>query len=711
MKPTAKTRTDYRLDIQGIRAICMIQVLLFHAWNIGSPIGVDSFIMISAYLMAGSFIRSVERGNTPSVRHRWVHTFKRLLPPLVVTVTLTALASLFILPSSRQPENLVQAIASLMYWENWRLMAIATDYYAGNHSLASPFQHLWSMSMQGQIFLLWPVIMALCAWIAQRTGWKVRPIAAGAFTLLTIIPLVWLTTASHDGGVYFDTRARIWEFAFGSTIAIISPFIHLGQRSARLLSWAGLITLVTYCLVPIGTYPGPMGFAPMGAVSAMLIAGRPQDPWNASHWLALPPLVALGNISYSVYLVHWPIFVLYLSAMGQERLTTNQGVAIILVSLGVALLLHYGVDRPMTRFAWPHTPMRKLLVVTVSLYIGLTPFLITLGVQQGLREESLKAASRVGLTDPEHPGAWVILSQTSSGTAKQLSDEQRYELWNAIREALPDNAEETHYAGSLFTVEARPTALVVNSQWAGLPEECSPEDSATFDQDNSTCRNNGEKDPDAPHAYIIGDSHAEQLLIPMVAPLAQDKGWKLTALLKGGCAYVEPDAVTDSCSERNAAAKHVIERDRPEYLFLIASAATPDSPDEYVRTGYTDVVEHALAHGVKVIGVRDNLRSESNLFDCSTPVDPNRPWSGCEYERKKHFAANAPGQNLAEKTPGYVYIDMTDAFCIKGVCPSHIGNVAVYLDHNHVTRDYAVSMAPFFAERFHSAWIFDQVTR
>ena len=145
-----------RLDIQGLRAVCMMQVLGFHAWRIGSPIGVDAFIMISAYLMTGAFVRRAEAGRTPWVIERWLRTFKRLMPPLVVTVLITVAASLLILPRNRWIEVLVQGAASVTYWQNWRLAAVSADYFADNHAVSSPLQHLWSMSMQGQVFLLWP---------------------------------------------------------------------------------------------------------------------------------------------------------------------------------------------------------------------------------------------------------------------------------------------------------------------------------------------------------------------------------------------------------------------------------------------------------------------------------------------------------------------------------------------------------------------------
>ena len=176
----------------------MIQVLLFHAWNVGSPIGLDAFLMISAFLMTASFIRSAERGKTPFFIERWANTFKRLVPPLIVVVALSLWASVRLLPANRVPEIFDQAFASLTYTQNWRLIDVAADYFAENSAMSSPFMHLWSMSVQGQVFLLWPVILALCAFIAKRFRWRIRPVAFVVFTLIAIGSLVFIRWGSFS---------------------------------------------------------------------------------------------------------------------------------------------------------------------------------------------------------------------------------------------------------------------------------------------------------------------------------------------------------------------------------------------------------------------------------------------------------------------------------------------------------------------------------
>ena len=215
-----------RRDIQGLRAVCMMQVLAYHAWRIGSPIGVDAFIMISAYLMTGSFVRRTEAGRMPFFAERWAHTFKRLLPPLVTTVLATIVASMVILPRTRWNELITQGVASVTYWQNWRLAVVSADYFAANRGVASPLQHLWSMSMQGQVFLAWPLLMTCCVLLAGALHIRPRPVILAAFAALTAVSLHWLVADAPAGRtVYFDTRARLWEFALGSAIAAAAPWI------------------------------------------------------------------------------------------------------------------------------------------------------------------------------------------------------------------------------------------------------------------------------------------------------------------------------------------------------------------------------------------------------------------------------------------------------------------------------------------------------
>ncbi|WP_147385456.1 acyltransferase family protein, partial [Propionibacterium ruminifibrarum] len=219
--------------------------------------------------------------------------------------------SMVVLPRTRWGELITQGIASVTYWQNWRLAVVSADYFAANRGVASPLQHLWSMSMQGQVFLAWPLLMALCVVLARALHAKPRLVVLTAFLLTTAVSLYWLVAvASRGRAIYFDTRARVWEFALGSAVAAAAPWIRPRGVVALVLSWVGFVTLVVYCVVPIGHYPGPMAAVPMLAVSVILLADAAPVGGSVQRLLSWRPLVALGDMSYSVYLIHWPVFVL-----------------------------------------------------------------------------------------------------------------------------------------------------------------------------------------------------------------------------------------------------------------------------------------------------------------------------------------------------------------------------------------------------------------
>ena len=135
-------------------------VVTYHVWLGRVSGGVDIFLLISAFLLTLSFVRKVEAGTSLNLLRHWLHLFKRLLPAAVVVILGVLAGTWLILPQSRWPAVLDQAWASLLYRQNWLLADTAVDYYAQDHAGASPLQHFWSLSIQGQVFILWPLVFA-----------------------------------------------------------------------------------------------------------------------------------------------------------------------------------------------------------------------------------------------------------------------------------------------------------------------------------------------------------------------------------------------------------------------------------------------------------------------------------------------------------------------------------------------------------------------
>lgn len=665
-----------RLDIQGLRAVCMIQVLGFHAWRIGSPIGVDAFIMISAYLMTGAFVRRAEAGRTPWVVERWLHTFKRLMPPLVVTVLITVAASLLVLPRNRWIEVLVQGAASVTYWQNWRLAAVSADYFADNHAVSSPLQHLWSMSMQGQVFLLWPVLMAVCAGFASLMRLSVRRVVAVAFAALAAVSLTWLITAAPaDGSVYFDTRARIWEFALGSAIAAAAPRLRPRRAWARwLASWLGLGALALFCLVSIGTYPGPMAAVPMAAVAAILLCDTGPRGGTVSHLLSWRPLVALGDCSYAVYLVHWPLFVLYLTATDQETFDLRTGATLIAIVLVAATIMTWGVDRPAQVF--PRSGRRlgiQAAMVVTSLVVGGIPLGVAGGAIAYQREQEIAQQIEVGV-DPDHPGALAL----GKGQASE------------------------------WTKPPVPGPLAVTAEWVSLSgTECDEDVTERVDSENSSCRRLPSSSDEAVRAVVVGDSHAAQNIVPTLRLLHDTEDWDITAYLKGACSFGLPEYYKGSCRDRNSVALEQIEADPPDVVVLQTTETAKDSSSEVLRPGIKRLVEQLTGEGIAVIGFRDNPRSDKSLYECASTVGPETMVGGCVFPKEDVMAAEDPAK-LLEEMPLFHQIDAGDMLCPGDVCGTIIGDVFVYMDDNHVSATYSRTMAPELASRIKQAMGIEQ---
>ncbi len=657
-------RSPQRLDIQGLRAVCMIQVLLYHAWTIGSPIGVDSFIMISAFLMTASFIRRSESGKMPFFIERWATTFKRLLPPLIMVVLATLWATVQFLPRTRWEEIFDQAFASLTYLQNWRLVEVSADYYAENSALSSPLQHLWSMSMQGQVFLLWPLIMTICVLLAKLFRQPIRRVAFLVFALITAASLWWLLNdAPTDGSVYFYTQARLWEFALGSALAVASPWLPKRRLPSLILSWLGLAVLITYCLVSIGHYPGPMAAVPMLAVSFILIFPTPDERWGVSKILSWRPLVTLGNISYAVYLIHWPVFVIFLNVVGAKSLSVLNGFMLIVLAIILAWSLTKAVDDPIRSWPWANaTTGRKLVVALTSFAIGLASvWFWDSRVNDRSNKDTFAASAKITVDPQTHPGARALTEPVK----------------------LP------------FTEEPIPNPT---DPWAAaLPDPCDsgyPKEFVVAEL--GTCSQVGDSTTADVRILAVGSSKLTQFS-PALRQLAEDNNWYIQLSHFASCVWAIDDSAYEPCRDRNQAALDYIDKFKPDYVLLLSTITTPDTPDEAAVPGLKPLLAELAQRGVPAIGIRDTLRHADSLLECSLDNLSTSLTGGCVMFRPEYQAKVNPAQALESKT--FTNIDLTDQFCSGELCPTIIGNIFVYVDTMHVSRQYVVSLAPTLGQR------------
>ena len=656
----------YRPELHGLRGVAIGLVVLYHVWSGRVSGGVDVFLFLSAFLLTGSFVRRAEARRPLQPFSYWAKTFKRLLPPTVVVslATLTAVVALL------EPEHWMPALADAMgsvgQVENWVLIHRDVDYYAADVGGPSPFQHFWSLSIQGQIFLIWPVLIAVTVAAARRLRMRVSMALLVVFSMVLLASLVWsvYSTAAQQQVAYFDTRTRAWEFAAGSVLALLLPALERrraagAHRAIRVaLGWCGLLALLLCgLLVDVrGAFPGWIALWPLGAAALVLLAGDTGHPLSVDRILSTRPARILGDISYALYLVHWPLLTITLALLGREQASFGVGAALILASLLLAWLLTRAVDQPIRRSVYLNAvPYRAAAVAVLALVVGLTP---PFAYQQHLlaQERDLQARAVA-----DNPGARVL---------------------DPSYEPHPDRDAHAPFL---------PTTALAGKDWVGVPGACEGELAPSDPELADLChvQSAGE---DAPVLVSIGNSRMEQFT-GAILPLAAEHGWSVVTLWEGGCTFSPEAQISPDCDAYSSAARAYLETVRPDAVLLATTFFTP-AGEEIITPGLEETIPALLAQGTQVIALRDQPRLPIDPPVC---VDENGvDASDCAPPIPAPLTAERPdtaqiAQLTGERTP-IVPIDVNDLVCPDGICSPIIGNVLVSIDRFHISATFAASM-------------------
>ncbi|WP_233542735.1 acyltransferase family protein [Kocuria tytonis] len=652
--------SGFRPEVQGLRAVAVLLVVLYHVFMGRVPGGVDIFLFISSFFMTMSFVRKIEGGRPLGLGRYWLHTFKRLLPLAAVVVLATFLLVWRFYPVQDVADFRSQGIASILYAENWALAFNAVDYYAADHSSASPFQHFWSLSVQGQVFLVWPLVFTLAWLVKRRTGRSSLPVLAACFGTVFAVSLTFsvITTHTQQAFAYFDTRARLWEFALGSLVALAIPYLRLPRALRVVLGWGGFVSMVSVgILVDVqGAFPGWIALWPLLSAAAIIVAGQSGSRWGFDRFLSWAPVVRMGDAAYALYLVHWPLLITYLVIRERPVAGPRSGVLIVVVSVLLALVLTRLVETPLKRWAWPEARTWRLALV-IAVCMGTV--LATAGVWTAVerhREAQLEARAEL-----DNPGARVL--------------EPGYEFTgNPDAPTLP---------------------ATMSDQWVGLPDACRGE----YKSKNSTvqgfCRQSEEVENPTKVVAVVGNSHMEQYM-GAVIPVAEEENWQLVSVLQPGCG-LGVEGQSETCRKGNRAVMEYLQDLDPDAVLTTSTRAERMAGDaEHVVNGLEDITRQLSDDGVTVVGFRDNPRLDFDPTRCV--AEKGREDPSCTVSRDAVLKEENPAAAL-DGIQGFVGLDPTPLICPQGRCAPVIGNVSVWLDSHHLTADYARSMAPLLRDR------------
>lgn len=668
-RPATDGREGVRPEIQALRAVAVLGVVLYHLWPTrltGGYVGVDVFFVVSGYLITDHLLREVERSGRPRLLGFWARRARRLLPASFVTLACTAVAVWAWVPPTRWPQFGRELWTSTFYVQNWELARQAVDYMALSN-VKSPTQHFWSLGVEEQFYLVWPIVIVIAVLAAQRLR-RDRSRAIGlvlAVVVVTSLTYSVVLTAHDPGRAYFVTTTRAWELAAGGLLAwavrrrAIRP---PSGASASALSWTGalaiLVAMVTFDEAT--AFPGYAAALPVLGTIAVLVAGAPAGVLSPAPLMRMRPVQLAGDVSYGVYLWHWPLLVLLPYALGHE-LGRVESVLVLAASFVLGWLSKTLVEDPLRRsgttrwhrpaatFAGTALASVLLVVLAAPLARWTTPPPPVVGDPIG------RCVGATAMTDPScgDPGAIDLLADVFAfpGDLPPLS----------VREC------ETSNVTSVYRRCER-----------GAPGGASG-------------------------LAFVGDSHATRW-VEVLGQVAERHDLRLSTFTVAGCSMATTDPI-GSIWGRNASQAENCAAVTTDVIAEIASDPTISTVILTNRTRLhagpnlltADRVAATLATlrqaGKEVVVLVDPPemnavppRAAPSAADCLTVA---RSRASCSVPRSS-AEFDDPMREAAVRLDVPV-VDLTDVFCTADRCLSRIGGLVVYSDDNHLTRSFAAS--------------------
>ena len=364
---TAPHGSARMLDIQGLRAVAVLLVVADHAgvgWLTGGFVGVDVFFVVSGYLITFLLLREADTRGGVRIGEFYARRARRILPAATVVLLATLAYAAQGLSVSQVQRFKDDATWSALFAANVHFAELGTDYFAQGRD-PSPFRHYWSLAVEEQFYLVWPALLALVLVACRRSGSRGRSVLGALLLVIIALSLawsVWITSAA-PGTAYYSSPARAWELAVGALLATQAHRAgSLGRTSRAWLASAGLGAVVVSAVVfDAGSQlPGWRALLPVLGTAALVAAGvGGSSPVN--RWLGVRPLTWIGDLSYSLYLWHWPILVL-----GPAHPALPEGPAgtavLVLLALAASVVTFHLVEKPF-RGARPLRAGRRALVL------------------------------------------------------------------------------------------------------------------------------------------------------------------------------------------------------------------------------------------------------------------------------------------------------------------------------------------------------------
>ena len=653
----------------------MLLILLYHAdvpGVTGGYVALDLFFVMSGFLITGLLISEIERTGRLRVGQFFARRIRRLVPALTVMLVVVAVAARWILAPVAFGGLAKEVLLANLYVVNWKFADDSIDYMVSG-AFASPIQHAWSLAVEEQFYLGWPLLLTLAV-LVGRSGVRLsmRGAAALAMVVLGVCSLTYsiMWTKTLGSSAYFMTFPRVWEFTLGGLIALIpATWRRPGTRTA---TTAVMVALAAYCAVAIiydsyTHYPGRAVVVPALAAGLLIYVGAGNERALGHRFLSLRPLRFVGRISYSWYLWHWPAVVLAVAYWGD--LGPLAKLAVIAASFVPTVLSYAFVEVPLRQHRWLARHKRRTFTMAFGSAL----------VAGGAAVSLTYAATQPRLLTQEEVGGFPSLERTASfqTTAPSLRP-----LPAAAHKDVSDLAK----IGCLLQpLAVQPLTRCVTGDLNG-----------------------------SIHVVMYGASLTEQW-VPAVEAIARRRGWRVTVLTKGGCPsskvalyYRRLARRYTECETFRLLAMRQIARIKPDMiitstpaLFMPLAGSRPERDItrrmRLMEDGYVTAFRELSRYTPKVVAIGETPRPTRDPLECAS--SNLRRLGRCVFTVQDGFRTRHVGIAAAQRVSGVRYVEVRSAFCRSGRCPVVIGNALIYRNQSHVTKTYVLTLVSWLDRR------------
>jgi len=681
----------FRTDIQALRAVAIGLVVLNHLWPVRLPggyVGVDVFFVISGFLITGHLVGEMRRTGGVRLGAFYARRIRRLLPAALLVLAVSLVLMVVLLPYPRWERGAWEVAASAGYVENWFLASMSVNYSALNDA-ASVVQHYWSLSVEEQFYIVWPLLLLAALAVARRTGGPTTRRGVRARTTTALVAVVAVVgvlsfaasviyTIVAPPQAYFATFTRGWEFAVGGAIALFGSRVPLGRTAADIVSLLGFALIVFAALVYDHTtaFPGYTALVPVLGTAAVILAGEGfASLWHAKV-TALRPVQWLGGVSYSLYLWHWPLIVVAPFVIGGEATTLSKLMVLAIALVLAALTKRFVEDAGQSWGYWRGSSRRAFGLMITGMIV------ITALVAGVLATYSARVAADGPPDD--------LVASTCEGPS-----------------ALAPGADCADPFGA-----ADYSVMTKKNEYFYTPGECGEFLSLLTYGDLKTTHecdfSRGAEDPT--RVWLIGDSHAQQWQ-GAVFDIAEKNGWIVDTSYYGGCPVADVEFIgfrsawgaadVERCREWSRDLAETVTEDDPD-LVITAMASRLQLVDDGTDRPQIDQMSHGLLDywkrwndaGIKVLALADPpFNAEVRSPDCVLH-NADEPQSCARPRTEAHPADPMVVAGASAGSESISVLDLTDRFCDATSCYAVVGGIPVYYDADHLNLEYARLLGP-----------------